>query len=335
MEISIGKIPDRILTRSVRKQIGHHKRIEVLHTKGVSLDASILKVEEGQELVITTNPSIGALSKDAKRALFRVTNNLVVKGAAPIGVLVTLLLPACEKEENLRVYMKNLEQACKELDLELIGGHTEAAVAISQPILSLTGVGMRQTNNDDAGILPSQELVMTRWAGAEGAAILVTDRFEDLRKKYPSDFLEEILDTPEDTSVWEAAKIGYEHHVSAMHDVAGSGVFGALWELAQAYQVGFEVDLKKIPIRQETIEICEFFELNPYLLTARGCLLMVCDHGNEMVQTLERAGIKAAVIGRITQSQDKIIRNDEELRHLEPPREDELYKAFQAGKGVS
>ena len=37
--------------------------------------------------------------------------------------------------------------------------------------------------------------------------------------------------------------------------------------------VGLEIDLKKIPIRQETIEICEFFDLNPYkLLSGEMCI---------------------------------------------------------------
>ena len=58
--------------------------------------------------------------------------------------------------------------------------------------------------------------------------------------------------------------------VSAMHDVTEGGVFGALWEMAEASGVGLEIDLKKIPIRQETIEICEFFNLNPYQLISSG-----------------------------------------------------------------
>ena len=47
--------------------------------------------------------------------------------------------------------------------------------------------------------------------------------------------------------------------VRAMHDVTTGGIFGALWELAEASGVGLEIELKKIPIRQETVEICEFF----------------------------------------------------------------------------
>ena len=56
----------------------------------------------------------------------------------------------------------------------------------------------------------------------------------------------------------------------AMHDVTEGGIYGALWELAEASGVGLEIDLKAIPIRQETVEVCEQFHLNPYQLISSG-----------------------------------------------------------------
>lgn len=77
--------------------------------------------------------------------------------------------------------------------------------------------------------------------------------------------------------------------VSAMHDVTEGGIFGALWEMAEASGVGLEIDLKKIPVRQETIEICEFFGINPYQLISSGCMLMAAEDGNLLVRELEKA----------------------------------------------
>lgn len=48
-----------------------------------------------------------------------------------------------------------------------------------------------------------------------------------------------------------------QHGVHAMHDVTEGGIFGALWEMGAASGVGIVADLDKIPIRQETIELCE------------------------------------------------------------------------------
>ena len=110
-----------------------------------------------------------------------------------------------------------------------------------------------------------------------------------------------------------------------LHAARGGGVFGGLWELAAANGVGLVVDLKCIPVRQETIEVCEFFDLNPYELSAGGSLLAVTQNGGELVRRLADAGIPAAVIGRTTQGNDRIVRHGEESRYLEPADGDQLF----------
>ena len=97
-------------------------------------------------------------------------------------------------------------------------------------------------------------------------------------------------------------------------------------EEAQASGVGLEVSIEDIPVRQHTIELCEFFDLNPYQLISSGSMLIVTDHGNALVRELEREGIKATVIGRTTDSNDKIIYRQGKAASLEAPKQDELYK---------
>ena len=143
---------------------------------------------------------------------------------------------------------------------------------------------------------------------------------------------EALVDTAADfyqyLSVVPEAKIAVETGVSAMHDVTEGGIFGALWEMAEASGVGLEIDLKKIPIRQETVEVCEFFGVNPYLLISSGCMLMAAQDGNHLVRELEKAGIKATIIGKATAGNDRVLLNEDERRFLEPPKTDELYKVI-------
>ena len=103
-------------------------------------------------------------------------------------------------------------------------------------------------------------------------------------------------------------------------------MFGSLYELAGRLGVGLSIDLKKIPVKQETIEICEFFDLNPYELLSGGSLLIVTEDGDGMVKVLEEAGIPAVIIGRTTDSNDKVLHNGEEIRFLEPAKPDEIGK---------
>ena len=77
-----------------------------------------------------------------------------------------------------------------------------------------------------------------------------------------------------------------------MHDVTEGGIFGALWEIAEASGVGLEIDLKKIPLKQETVEICEFFGINPYELISSGSMLMATEDGNGLVMELEKQAFR-------------------------------------------
>ncbi|MCM1123630.1 MAG: hydrogenase maturation factor, partial [Eubacterium sp.] len=75
----------------------------------------------------------------------------------------------------------------------------------------------------------------------------------------------------------------------------------------------------------ETIEICEFYELNPYELLSGGCLIMVSDDGEGLVTALKREDISAVIIGRTTDSHDRVIYNEDEKRYLDRPKTDQIY----------
>ena len=108
-------------------------------------------------------------------------------------------------------------------------------------------------------------------------------------------------------------------------------MFGALWELADETKTGYEVDLKKFPIRQDVIEICELFRLNPYQMASGGCLLVILEDGRGFVESCKREGIMASVIGRMKAGKDKIILNGEERRCTDRPAEDEWFRICKGG----
>ena len=196
--------------------------------------------------------------------------------------------------------------------------------------MSITGVGKtdRESLFASSGLSPGDELVVTKWIGLEGTAILASEKMEELKKKLPADLVKRAARFSEQMNVMPESEVAKEVGVSAMHDVTEGGIFGALWEMGVASGVGFEVDIKKIPIRQETIEICEIFDINPYMLMSSGSMLIGTPKGNLLVDMLESAGIHAAVIGYVIEGADRIVRNGDEKRYLEPPNGDELYKAI-------
>lgn len=102
--------------------------------------------------------------------------------------------------------------------------------------------------------------------------------------------------------------------------------------MASAGGVGLEIDLRAIPIRQETVEICEFFGVNPYQIMSSGSMLIAAEDGQAVVRALKDAGIPGTVVGRTTASNARILRNKEEIRYLDKPQPDELYRALEVKK---
>jgi hydrogenase maturation factor len=327
--MNVGKIPETVLKRSVLNQI-KHRREEVLVGPAIGEDCSVLAVAEDEVLVISSDPITGAIQDIGTFAVHITANDIASNGAEVIGLMLTILLPEGTEEPNLREMMKDIEAVCKKLNIEIIGGHTEVTRAVTQPIVTVTGVGKMKRSEmiKTAGATPGQEIVMTKWAGLEGTAIIAAAKEQELRSKYSAGFIEGAKQFIEHISVVPEAMVARAVGVTSMHDVTEGGIFGALWEIGAASKVGLEVDLKKILLKQETVEICEFYDLNPYMLISSGCMLIVTDHANRLVDQLKEAGIPAAVIGFVTEGNDRVIINEEERRFLEPPKADELYKVI-------
>ena len=325
--MDIGKISETVLKRSILNQI-KHRREEVLVGPGVGEDCSVIELGNDEVFVISTDPITGTTEDIGTLAVHITANDISSNGAEIVGIMLTILLPVGSKETELRDIMKEIETVCAKLNIEVMGGHTEITAAVNQPIITVTGVGKmpKEYMIKTAGVLPGQEIIMTKWAGLEGTAIIAKRKETELLSKYTKDFISGAKNFIEHISVVEEAKIARKMGVTSMHDVTEGGLYGALWELGEASGVGIEVDIKKITIKQETVEICEFYDLNPYQLISSGVMLMVTDKANALVDELKKKGISAAVIGRITEGNDRVIMNGEEKRFLEPPKSDELYK---------
>jgi hydrogenase maturation factor len=327
--MKIGKIPETVLKRSVLKHI-KRRRPEVLVGPAIGEDCSVIGVNGDEVIILSTDPITGAVQDIGVLAVHITANDIASSGAEVIGIMVSILLPENTVEAELKLLMNDIEAVCEQLQIEVVGGHTEITKAVNQPIVTVTGIGKIKKSKliKTTGAINGQEIVMTKWAGLEGTAILATAKQQELLSKYSAGFINKAQMMLDYISVVPESRIAMEVGVTSMHDVTEGGIFGALWEIGAASRVGLEVDLQKILLKQETVEICEYFDLNPYMLISSGCMLIVTDNANQLVDKLNDQGITAAVIGRITEGNDRIIVNGEERRYLEPPKTDELYKVM-------
>lgn len=322
-----GKASEAVLDRSVFRQL-KTKRPEVLQGAGIGLDYAAVELAPGEVAVYAAEPVAEAGLRQGSRTVIAALNNVACAGARPVGILVNLFIPTVYNEEQLRELVKELESACGEAGAQIMGGHTEITPKIKEPLLTITGVGKVQKDKriDNRNLKPGMDILLTKWIGLEGSWILAQEREEELRGRYPAAFLEKAKAFDKYFPQWQEAEAAAEFGVDAMHDVSKGGVFAALWELAECAGVGLEIDMKKIPIRQETVEICEFFEINPYQLLSGGCMLMAAWDGNGLVRVLEKEGIPAAVIGKATGGKDRVLLQGEEKRFLVHAQTDEIYR---------
>ena len=328
--MEIGKVPEAVLKRAVFRQI-HTRREEVLVGAGVGEDCAALQLGPDEVFVLSTDPITGTDKNTGELAVQITANDLASAGAEPVALLLTVLLPVTADEPMIRRLMKEVDEACEKLHIQVVGGHTEVTAVVNQPVISVTGIGKAKKGHlvttGGAGI--GDDVVATKWIGIEGTSIIAREKEQELLERFAAPFVEEAKNFDQFLSVVPDAAAAVKSGVTAMHDVTEGGIYGALWELAEASGVGLEIDLKKIPVRQETIELCEYYRLNPYQLISSGCMLMTAPDGRRLVRDLEKAGIHATLIGRCVDGKAKKILNGEDTAYLERPKTDELYKIYE------
>lgn len=324
--MEIGKLKESVLKRSVIKQL-HVKRPEVGSGPSIGEDCATLQVGPDEEIVMSTDPITGTASDIGELAVTVSINDLASAGAEPIGILLTILLTPRMREAKLKAIMEQVDNACKRYNVQVMGGHTEVTEVVNQPLISVTAVGKVKKGQmvSTGGAKPGMDLVVTKWIGLEGTSIIAKDHEEELLTRLPKNLVDTAKGFDKYLSVLPESRVAVECGVAAMHDITEGGIFGALWEMGEASGVGLDVDLKSIPVKQETIEVCEFFGINPYELISSGAMLIATNDGNGLVRKLAEAGVASAIIGKSNSSNDKRVISGDEVRFLEPPKADALY----------
>lgn len=186
---------------------------------------------------------------------------------------------------------------------------------------------MRKIERENTGLLKAgQDLVVAGFAGLAGSRIISEKRHEELLQWFSEEYLEMTAARP---SVPEGLSMDFweKFGVTECEPAGEGGILTAVWNLSGAYETGVEIVLRRILVAQETIEICERFELNPYRLYSAGCYLLAAENGGQLVQALAAEQIPAQVIGKVNRGIAREVINGESRGYLDRPQKDELRKA--------
>lgn len=265
-------------------------------------------------------------------ALASVVNELAARGVEAYHIEAKIILPQHMFKSRLNGMKKHMEQAAKALAAESLSIEATQGAEAAIPMVTITAAGAAEESGllADAALTTraGMDVVLTKWVGLDGMLRITAEKEEALASRFTPAFLQQIQSYKPQIYALEESRIAKAMGVSVIRQVGEGGILAALHYLAQETRLGLSVEMKKMSIKQETIEVCEYFRLNPYQLTSTGCMLMVTDKGEELAGALTKAGIHSSVIGQLTQSNDKIISNGEEIRYIDRPAPDELRKIF-------
>lgn len=188
---------------------------------------------------------------------------------------------------------------------------------------------MRKIERENTGLMRAgQDLAVAGYAGLAGTLALAEAKSRELSPFFSGEYMEKIAGCR--TLILEKRNAAFWRGLGASEwEPAGEGgILTAIWNLSGAYETGVEFSLRKIPLRQETVEVCERLELNPYRLYSAGCYLLAADNGGQLVEKLAGEGIFAQVIGRVKDGIAREMIVQDGRGFLERPQPDEMWKVL-------
>lgn len=326
--MKIGKLPPELLERIVLAKLTK-RRPEVIVRSETGQD-SVMIDTDGLPIVISTDPITGGVKNIGWFALHVACNDLAANGAEPIGVLITIMLPPKSTKEELEKIMDDASKAAEELNIDILGGHTEITEAVNRTVISTTAFGKPISENliISKAAKPGMDIVLTKGAGIEGTAILASVKEDLLKDKVKKELIEEAQLLEKMISVVPEGIIAAKMGVAAMHDVTEGGVLGALYEVAQAAECGFKIDYEKIQILESTKQISKAFNIDPLRLISSGSMLIYTKKGEEIVAELKANGISSSIIGKTIPEIEYVLIKDGCKINIEEPQSDELWKVI-------
>jgi len=327
--VEIGKLPNHLLEEIVFKNI-KTRRKEVLVGAAIGEDNAI--IDFGDEIcALSTDPITGTTKHIGKLAVYISCNDVSSSGAEPIGIMLTILAPPTVTEKDIETIMKEAGEAAKELNVEIIGGHTEITDAVNRVVVSSTVIGKQKKENmiHSKKAKVGDKILMTKYAAIEGTTILAKELRDYLIDKIGEEKIQEARNMYKHISVMKEGIICGKVGVNYMHDITEGGILGAVWEAAVAIGKGVKIYEDLIPIKDVTKEIANILNIDPYRLISSGSMLIIVDEEKVdlLKEELGKDDIKVTEIGEVVE-EGIYMQKKNELVEIDPPSSDELYRAL-------
>lgn len=140
------------------------------------------------------------------------------------------------------------------------------------------------------------KLYVSGFAGNLGTKVLIDKKQDELVRQFNQEFITHLKNQIEKS----LSKDGFNPslimsscnpHIVDCENVGKGGVLASLWKLCERNKWGLKYSLRRIPILQGTVEIANYFDINPYrLLTKNSFIVAIKDEQNDNNDKLIVAG---------------------------------------------
>jgi hydrogenase maturation factor len=333
--LPLGKLPPELLAKIIGGDIQDER---VIVGPRIGFDCAVVSAGDSY-LVFKSDPITFASDEIGWYAVQVNANDIATTGATPRWFLTTYLLPEGKTTPKLvETISTQINQACKQINVAIIGGHTEITYSLDRPIIIGTMIG--EVAPDEL-VTPDQlnagdTLLLTKGVPIEATAILAREFLVELAGVLTNEELgtaQDYLHNP-GISVLKDAQIAVQHgRVTAMHDPTEGGLSSGLWELAIASDHTLAIDPTAIPIPALSKKICAHFKLDPLATIASGALLLACHPADEssIIKGLADQGINCTQIGTVEKGKPEVWQQNKAGRTLLPrPVRDEITRAYES-----
>jgi hydrogenase expression/formation protein HypE len=344
---TIGKISAEIFDQIILPQLGKN-RPEILTGPQHGVDVGVVDLGGGQVMVTTTDPVFVVPPYGWERsgwfAVHILASDAVTSGLPPKYMTMDLNLPMGITRDQFEVLWGVMHRECEKLGIAIISGHTGRYEGCDYPMIggaTVICVGPKDQYVTPAMARVSDAVVITKGAAIEASGLFAVTFPQKVAERYGNKFAAEAEQLFWQMSVVEdaltAVTVGVrENGITTMHDATECGIWGGLFEIAQASGVGMVIDKEKIIVQEPVAKVCDLFGIDPYTSISEGTLIATCrpHKAKELLARLGDKGIPASIVGEITEAGQGLHYFESGARHaLSHPRVDPFWAAF--GKAAS
>ncbi len=337
----IGKISPEIFKELIFPRLGA-KSDKVLVGPQHGVDVGIVEIG-GKAVSFTCDPVFivpeYGWDRAAWFALHIIASDSVTCGLKPSFLSIDLNLPMTMTREQLEIVWDTLHRECEKLSIAIITGHTARYENCHYPMVggaTIIGVGEKDEYVTPKLARAGDKIIITKGPAIEATGIFATSFVPLIEEKFGYDFSQKAQQIFYKMSVVQdamsAISIGVrDNGITAMHDATECGIWGGLYEVAQAADLGVRIEKERIVVEDCVSEICGYFGIDPYASISEGTLIIACKEyrAHDVVAELVQQGIKSSIVGELTApGKGMILVEGGKERRLEHPVVDPFWRAF-------